>query len=114
MGWAKFVEDNMEMLDDRFYRPINEERYQQEAIIQVCTILPVATFPIEVNVTVSCTKPSARPDRTLYCRDCGRAFRFSGKEQDFFETKGYRPPKRCKSCRELNKIRCIAYGKRRP
>ena len=65
MGWAKFVEDNIEMLDDRFYRPINEERYQQEAIIQVCTILPVATLPIEVNVTVSCTKPTTRPDRTL-------------------------------------------------
>ena len=30
MGWAKCVEDNMEMREDRFYQPISMDRYRED------------------------------------------------------------------------------------
>ncbi len=37
------------------------------------------------------------------CIDCGRDYIFTAGEQEFFETKGFTPPKRCKPCRIANK-----------
>lgn len=113
MGWAKFVEDNMEMREERFYHPLNEERFREDAYIEVRAVLPVTILPVEVSIAVAAPKVSSRPDRILRCRDCGKQFVFSGMEQDFFEVRGYKVPKRCKRCRELNKVKHAAYGMRR-
>ena len=113
MGWAKFVEDNMELQEERLYWLLNEERYQKETIVQVRTIMPMVAIPIEVSIAVSCPQKIEKPERMLYCRDCGKAFAFSINEQEHFKKRGYCLPKRCKRCRELNKIRNVAYGMRR-
>ncbi len=39
----------------------------------------------------------------LTCRDCGKSFVFSEKEQAFFAQKKWKDPVRCPLCREKNK-----------
>jgi CxxC-x17-CxxC domain-containing protein len=44
------------------------------------------------------------PDKTLACRDCGRSFIFSEREQEFFAQKGFtNEPSRCPECRAARK-----------
>ena len=39
-------------------------------------------------------------DKTLICKECGKEFVFSAKEQEFYKRKGLEhEPKRCKDCR---------------
>ena len=42
---------------------------------------------------------------TLYCKDCGKAFVFSVKDQNFFKGNDYPPPVRCPHCRLVHKKR---------
>jgi len=42
-------------------------------------------------------------DRNITCSDCGVDFMFSAAEQEFFEQKGFRFPRRCKECRKAKK-----------
>lgn len=42
-------------------------------------------------------------DKTLKCADCKETFVFTGKDQKFFQSKGFESPKRCKKCRDLRK-----------
>lgn len=42
-------------------------------------------------------------DRTIKCSDCGVDFTFTAAEQEFFEQKGFRIPRRCKDCRKAKK-----------
>lgn len=41
--------------------------------------------------------------QVLTCSDCGEKFVFSVNEQEFYEEKGFPPPKRCKFCRKIRK-----------
>ncbi len=44
-------------------------------------------------------------DRTLVCRECGVAFVFSVREQEFYRSKGFRnDPSRCPECRSARKL----------
>ncbi len=38
-------------------------------------------------------------DLTIKCKQCGKDFIFSEDEQDFYKTRGFSTPQRCKSCR---------------
>lgn len=38
-------------------------------------------------------------DRTLVCADCGQEFTFSADDQEFYSSRGFSDPKRCRSCR---------------
>mgnify|MGYP001764812349 CR=1 FL=1 len=44
-------------------------------------------------------------DRTIKCADCGVEFPFSAAEQEFFDQKGFRFPRRCKPCRQQKRDR---------
>ena len=45
-------------------------------------------------------------DKSINCTDCGTAFTFTAGEQEFYRTKGFtNEPKRCPSCRRINKAR---------
>ena len=45
-------------------------------------------------------------DKTLVCRDCGQEFAFTAGEQEFYRAKGFtNEPRRCPSCRRINKAR---------
>jgi hypothetical protein len=38
-------------------------------------------------------------DKNVTCKDCGQDFVFTAGEQEFFQTKGFSEPVRCKECR---------------
>jgi uncharacterized Zn finger protein (UPF0148 family) len=42
-------------------------------------------------------------DMTLTCNQCGKEFIFSEDEQEFYKTKGFTPPHRCKDCRSTRR-----------
>jgi CxxC-x17-CxxC domain-containing protein len=43
-------------------------------------------------------------DKTLTCKDCGRPFLFSAREQQFYAEKGFtNEPHRCKECRQARR-----------
>lgn len=43
-------------------------------------------------------------DKTIVCKDCGKEFVFSVREQEFYKEKGFtNEPVRCKDCRDKKK-----------
>jgi hypothetical protein len=52
------------------------------------------------------------PSEMLKCCDCGNNFEWSEKDQKFYRSKGYEPPKRCRSCRDKRKKRFADNKKR--
>ena len=58
-------------------------------------------------------------DKTLTCEECGKDFIFTAGEQEFYEEKGFTPPKRCPDCRaakkaagrQFTKVTCAGCGK---
>lgn len=50
------------------------------------------------------------PDRMLECQDCKQEFVFTEGEQEFFATKGFTDPKRCKPCRDKKKAQRAGGG----
>ncbi len=49
-------------------------------------------------------------DKELECGDCKQKWIFEAGEQEFFDKKGFTPPKRCPPCRKKNKERRDAGG----
>jgi len=43
------------------------------------------------------------PDQVIKCIECRTDFTLTEGEQQFFASKGYQPPKRCKPCRQARK-----------
>ena len=44
-------------------------------------------------------------DRTIDCVECGTPFQWSVRDQVFYASRGYGPPKRCRRCRPLQRAR---------
>lgn len=44
-------------------------------------------------------------DIKLVCKDCGKEFNFSIKEQNFYKEKGFANPIRCRECRNAKKTK---------
>lgn len=44
-----------------------------------------------------------RQDETLICKECKKEFTYTVGEQEFYETKGFSKPVRCKECRDKRK-----------
>lgn len=43
-------------------------------------------------------------DKTITCKDCGKEFTFTVREQEFYEKMGFNnEPVRCKECRDKKK-----------
>lgn len=42
-------------------------------------------------------------DKIIVCCDCGEEFTFTVRDQEFFNSKGFTEPKRCKKCRIAKK-----------
>ncbi len=42
-------------------------------------------------------------DRTLTCVDCGQAFTFTARDQEFYAQRSFSEPRRCPSCRAAKK-----------
>lgn len=43
-------------------------------------------------------------DKTLTCADCGQQFTFTADDQEFFASRGFGEPKRCRSCRANRRV----------
>jgi len=43
-------------------------------------------------------------DKTLTCVDCGQQFTFTADDQEFFATRGFGEPKRCRTCRANRRV----------
>ncbi len=62
---------------------------------------------------------AADGEKTLNCEECGKDFIFTAGEQEFYEEKGFTPPKRCPECRaakkaagrQFTKVTCAGCGK---
>jgi len=45
-------------------------------------------------------------DKTIVCKDCGKEFTFTVRDQEFYKEKGFdNEPKRCKECRIAKKAK---------
>ena len=42
-------------------------------------------------------------DKTIICKECEKEFTFSAEEQEFYASKGFNDPLRCKECRDARK-----------
>ena len=42
-------------------------------------------------------------DKPIECCDCGETFVWTMKDQEFYASKGFTQPKRCKACRQKKK-----------
>jgi DNA replicative helicase MCM subunit Mcm2 (Cdc46/Mcm family) len=45
------------------------------------------------------------PSEYLKCVDCGNEFEHTERDQEFYQERGFTPPKRCRSCRTKKKAR---------
>ena len=101
MGWAKYMEDNSDIITERQSQRAEEDHREplKRAIVTGNDRVPIPTGK------TSSPDQGSHNDRHLICQDCGRPFTFSVKDQLFYEKNGWNPPKRCKSCRELRKTR---------
>ena len=105
MGFAKYMEDNNEIISERL--ALMEERER-------CYAAKQSTLKMTINISsmVIAEKVFAevkRKKKSIVCRDCGKVFTFSVQDQLFYEKKGWDSPKRCKACREHRKIRYLMY-----
>ncbi len=42
-------------------------------------------------------------DKDLTCKDCQQPYTFTAGEQEFFQSRGFSEPVRCKTCRDIRK-----------
>lgn len=107
MGWAKYMEDNLEIISERLSRMDGErQHYERE---QATVKVTVCIAPVLLSEKRAVAK---REEKYIVCKDCGRVFSFPVKDQLYYEKMGWNPPKRCTTCREQRKIRhlmCSAY-----
>ena len=50
-------------------------------------------------------------DIELTCR-CGKSFIYTARDQEYYESRGFEPPKRCRPCRDEKKQRFEEIEKR--
>lgn len=80
MGWAKYYEDNIEIM---YERKAAMQSYRQETEIKVVYtgILPVSNIIVEIKEEPVVPQQIEYKDRYIVCKDCGRKFLFSAKSQ---------------------------------
>ncbi len=61
------------------------------------------TRTVIVKHEVVAQQPDCTQDLILKCQDCGGNFVFTVGEQQFYKSKGFTIPKRCKACRDAKK-----------
>jgi|SRR3989344_1061138 len=55
----------------------------------------------------------AYQDQTIICKDCGKNFIFTARDQEFFAQKGFsNAPTRCRDCRQKKKVTAEAAANR--
>lgn len=109
MSWAKYTEDNIEIINERWFlrdefpktankqiKQIQQEDFEDDWITDFVNLL-------SGNVV----KKNQYEDEYIICPDCGKRFLFSKKMQKQFALKGWKKPKRCKECRDRRSVRSV-------
>ena len=107
MGWAKYHEDNQEIMYER-YAAMQARAQEMEMKIVCASSLPVVKLVVELNTTepISYVK-EANTDQYIMCKECGQKFIFTVNAQKHYKVMGWNAPKRCKLCREHRNTRCL-------
>lgn len=110
MGWPKYFEDINEIVLERMAQRMGDDYHYLEIITTIPMRQPLQVPSQAVRTSQKHPKADTESqDQRLRCIDCDAIFVFTTGEQKFYEKKGLHPPKRCKSCREANSIRRIAF-----
>lgn len=108
MGWAKYYEDNAEIM---YEREAAMQSFKQKNGIKVVytDTLPVASIIVENKEKPTIPQKIEYKDRYIVCKDCGRKILFSAKSQKHFDKMDWDAPKRCKCCRSYRNTRYLMY-----
>lgn len=106
MGWAKYYEDNAEIMHER-QLSMQSHRQVAENKIFCATVLLVADLTTEAKEEPIVSQQVAYSDRYLVCKDCGQKFLFSAKEQRYYSKVSWGDPKRCQCCRNYRNTRYL-------
>ena len=95
MSFAKYFEDDREIVDERVTLGKQGERpvWLSVTLTQTVYAPPKPQLPQKVKYVT----------KKLVCRDCGASFFFEGGEQHYFVLHGLHEPKRCRACRKARK-----------
>lgn len=107
MGWAKYFEDNLEIMYER-QAALQARGHEAKLKIACANVLPVVKLVVEVNTEDHIVHIQEEyKDRYIVCKDCGRKFLFTANTQKHYDKMGWDNPKRCKDCREYQNTRCL-------
>ena len=99
MGWAKYMEDNLEIMENRmnaYHRTAYITAYSPRITEPVTSHHQIVINDIPIDELIL-PKP-------LICRDCGCKIKFATEQQNYYSKMGWKPPKRCKKCRAARDI----------
>ena len=105
------------MSEDQTTPPADDDSATTPAADDAATPTPEEQKPEEAPAEAPAT--DAEGGKTLTCEECGKDFIFTAGEQEFYEEKGFTPPKRCPDCRaakkaagrQFTKVTCAGCGK---
>lgn len=106
MGWAKYYEDNVEIMYER--QAMMQSQIHETEIKVVCTgILPMTKIVVEIKEEFPVSRNIEYENLYIVCKDCGRRFLFTAEAQKHYSKMGWDAPKRCKSCRNYRNTRYL-------
>ena len=96
MGYAKYYEDNVEIIESRMMMHCCETTETQTYDYEMDSI---STVSITSKKLKKQSNQSNRKPQLIICCECGKSFQFRGGEQRFYEKHHLCKPKRCPTCR---------------
>lgn len=108
MGWAKYFEDNVEIVCERRVT-MQSYRKQRDIKIVCTTVLPATKIAVDIKEEYTTPSRIKYENRYITCKECGQKFLFSAIAQQYFEKMDWEAPKRCKYCRNYRNTRYLMY-----
>ena len=104
MGFPKYLEDNLKIIEERLALrqkendPTPTYRATQKVSSKICDV----TNHI-VKITPKAPKKHKKKKKNIVCCHCGKKFFFTRGEQNFYKKHKLSEPKRCPDCRQKRK-----------
>jgi hypothetical protein len=98
MGFAKYFEDDLGIMEERRYW-MRVEETSPIIMPSMATEMTIDTVIVATIEQLPKTKLK-RKTKKLVCCECGTNFLFTGGEQNYYETHNLSAPKRCSKCRK--------------
>ena len=98
MGFAKYFEDNMEVIEERLMlRQQSIETIPSSNLCQATCIIKNQPEHMQSR------KKTKKKTKLIICCDCGSSIIFTGGEQKYYEQHHLCEPRRCARCRNSRK-----------